>query len=623
MLSSSKIAGLLVAALSVVAAAAAPARAYDGVRFEAKVSSENVTLDQLIELNVLLERDGSLAMESYRAPAVPPELELIHNETFPSVQQITINGRTWVRVSEQHTYVFRPKKKGAFTIGPAAVKVGGQPLSTKPITVRVAPAPKNAMSSVGAPPPGPAQIPIAPPPATARGDEELFVDAHADKAKVWLGEQVTATWRLYTQTDVLRYRPLVEPKHEEFWSEEIFTPGGALPWDRQSVKGQDYYVSTLLKKALFPMKAGKHTISPLEAEATTIQSAFAPNASAVRKSPPITVEVMPLPTVGRPPGFDPVNVGQIEIASAVDRDKVKATDTVTWRITLKIVGNVKQVRLPPIAQATSGKIEGWKVFDPTVKERVERGEVIRGEKVYAILLKPEKGGTLTVPGLSLPYFNPSTGRYEVATTQPISVTIEGTPVPSATAAGAGPAQDNVLAQQIRPIRNRQKARSHVGDALFRGRLGLILLVAPPAAWVLLLVGDAIRRRLTRETARSKRRRARRAARRRMRVAEYHIKAARPSAFFGECARVIYEHLEYRLGQKCESLTLAELRLFLEGRGFSKETAEAIVKELETCDFARFAQSASGPGEMRAAVRRVKTLLDWIERAKISTEKEAA
>jgi hypothetical protein len=292
-------------------------------------------------------------------------------------------------------------------------------------------------------------------------------------------------------------------------------------------------------------------------------------------------------------------------------------------VTLKITGNAKQVRLPPIAQAATTKLDGWKVFDPTVKERVDRGEVVKGEKSYAILMKPEKGGTLTVPGLSLPFFNPGTGRYETATTQPITITVEGTPTPSSGVSSAGAAPDNVLSQQIRPIRNRQKVRSHVGDSLFRGRLGIVLLVAPPAAWLLVLIGDAIRRRLTRETARSKRRRARRAARRRMRVAEYHIKAARPSAFFGECARIIYEHLEYRLGQKVESLTLAELRLFLEGRGFSKETAEAIVKELETCDFARFAQSAAGPGEMRAAVRRVKTLLDWIERAKTSSEKEAA
>jgi hypothetical protein len=49
----------------------------------------------------------------------------------------------------------------------------------------------------------------------------------------------------------------------------------------------------------------------------------------------------------------------------------------------------------------------------------------------------------------------------------------------------------------------------------------------------------------------------------------------------------------------------------------------VVKELENCDFARFAPSASGPGEMRAALRRVRTLLTFIEQAKVSSDKEAA
>jgi hypothetical protein len=109
----------------------------------------------------------------------------------------------------------------------------------------------------------------------------------------------------------------------------------------------------------------------------------------------------------------------------------------------------------------------------------------------------------------------------------------------------------------------------------------------------------------------------------MRVAEYHIKAQRPSAFFGECARVINEHLEYKLGAKVEALTLGELREHLTQRGFDRETVEATVKELENCDFARFAPSASGPGEMRAALRRVRALLGLIEKQKPTVQEVAA
>jgi hypothetical protein len=235
---------------------------------------------------------------------------------------------------------------------------------------------------------------------------------------------------------------------------------------------------------------------------------------------------------------------------------------------------------------------------------------------------PERGGALTLPAVELPYFDPQTGAYAVARAPSLPVTVEGDPTKVAQAAVA-PSSENVLSQQIRPIRNRASVRSGVGERLLRGRLAVGLLAGPPGAWLLLLVGDGLRRRLARETARSKRRRARRTARRRMRVAEYHIKAQRPSAFFGECARVLYEHLEYRLGAKVEALTLEELRLHLTKHGFSRDTAESVVRELENCDFARFAPSASGPGEMRAALRRVRTLLGLIEKARPSEREVAA
>src|SRR5262249_6994370 len=157
-----------------------------------------------------------------------------------------------------------------------------------------------------------------PPPENMRGTEDLFVDARADKAKVWMGEQVTATWRLYTQNRLLNYRPLSEPKHEDFWSEDLLGPQGRTAWDLTQGNGRGYQSAVLLKKALFPLKAGKLTVTPLDIEATTMGSMFSPNASAARRSPALTVEVRPLPVEGRPLGFEPANVGQLAVEAKVD-----------------------------------------------------------------------------------------------------------------------------------------------------------------------------------------------------------------------------------------------------------------------------------------------------------------
>ena len=580
-----------------------------GVLFEATISSENITQDQQVELTVTLNRSGSQPFESYRAPTAP-DFDLVHQESGEQTQFSMVNGRSSVRVIEQHVYVFHPKKRGALKIGAAVVRIAGSEVRTRELVVHVGAPLKNALSSVGKGQPQPlAGSSLPAPPDTLRGDEDLFVDAGVDKTRVYVGQQVTASWHLYTQSDILKYRPLAEPKYEDFWSEDLFVPTSHLAWDRAMVKGHEYEVALLLKKALFPLKAGKLAITALEAEATTMQTAFMAGASDARKSKALTVDVMPLPVDGRPLGFEPSNVGHYELSSSVDRTAVKAGEAVTWKVTVRGVGNIRNVRLPKIE-----KLDGFRVYEPTTKETIEPGDEIHGQKVYTYLLLPQKGGALSVPPVTLAYFDPTTAKYGVAKSQPVELKIEGDPTKVASASPAT-TTENVLGQQIRPIRNRAAVRSGVGDRLFRGRIAIIMLAVPPGLWLLVLVGDALRRRLGRETAGSKRRRARRSARRRLRVAEYHIKAQRPSAFFGECARVLYEHLEYRLGAKVEALTLGELREHLTARGFDRETVELTVKELENCDFARFAPSASGPGEMRAAMRRVRALLGLIEKQK--------
>ncbi|MGZ3440568.1 MAG: BatD family protein, partial [Polyangia bacterium] len=551
---------------------------------------------------------GSQQFESYRAPTAP-DFDLMHTGSNEQTQFSMVNGRTSVRVIEQHVYVFHPKKRGALKIAPAMVRIAGTDLKTREIVVHVGAPLKNAMSSVGKQPGPQPGIGLQPAPDSLHGDEDLFVDASVDKTKIYVGQQVTASWHLYTQSDILKYRPLSEPKYEDFWSEDLFVPTSHLAWDRALVKGHEYEVALLLKKALFPLKAGKLSITPLEAEATTMQTAFMAGASDARKSKALQVEVMPLPVEGRPPGFEAANVGHYDVSSSVDRTAVKAGEAVTWKVTVRGVGNIRNVRLPKL-----DKLEGFRLYEPTTRETIEPGDEIHGQKVYTYLLLPQKGGALSVPAVELAYFDPTTAKYATAKSQPIALTIEGDPTKVESASPTSPTE-NLLGQQVRPIRNRAQVRSSVGDRLFRGRVGIIMLAVPPGAWLLVLIVDALRRRLGRETSGSKRRRARRSARRRLRVAEYHIRAQRPSAFFGECARVIYEHLEYRLGNKVEALTLAELREYLIARAFDPETVQSTAKELENCDFARFAPSASGPGEMRAALRRVRALLPLIERQK--------
>ena len=98
-----------------------------------------------------------------------------------------------------------------------------------------------------------------------------FIRVVADKTRAFVGEQVTVSWSLYVTSVPSRFGQVSEPHTDGFWSEDIpsTTPPGRLAFgEQQTIAGRSYNVALLFKKALFPLRAGKLTITPMEAELT-------------------------------------------------------------------------------------------------------------------------------------------------------------------------------------------------------------------------------------------------------------------------------------------------------------------------------------------------------------------
>ncbi len=598
----------LVAVVVMAGALSGSARAAAPPQFDATVTSDSITLDDTIKLVVTLSRDATQAYQGYMRPELK-DFDILNQAETESTQWTVTNAVQTTRTIEQHIYILKPKHKGPCTIPAATARIDGREWKTRDIMVKVSPAAKKPPGDSGQPEanasPGIGLVD----PDGMRGDEDLFIEARADRTTAYIGEQVVVSWYIYSRGDVLRYRAIAEPKHDDFWSEEMGPNGGKLPSERKLVKGQEYQASLLLRRALFPLKSGRLTITPLEIEATTQQTLFYALGSKVRASKPVVIDALPLPAQGRPEGFETQNVGRFELSAVVDKTKVDAGDAITYRALLKVQGNARNVKLPRL-----DKLDGFKVYEPTVTESIERTDRIQGYKTFRWVLLPRKGGDLVIPPLTLWYFDPETKKYEKTETAPMAITVVGNP--EKIGAGAE-TKENVLGPRIRGLRNTHHVESHLGEKVLRGPVLWIALAVPPALLLITMFGGAVRATLRRETAGTRRRRARAAARRRLRNCEIHIKGQRPSQFFAECARVLYEHLEYRLGMKFEAFTMDHLRRVLVERGIDEKLADSIASELESCDFARFAPSASGPGEMKAAIRRVRELLDGIEGARVS------
>jgi hypothetical protein len=182
---------------------------------------------------------------------------------------------------------------------------------------------------------------------------------------------------------------------------------------------------------------------------------------------------------------------------------------------------------------------------------------------------------------------------------------------SAAAASGG---ENVLALDIRPLRNRPTLRRDLGTSFYRSRgLGIIVALPPLALALTALVGFA-RERLSQETEGTRRRKLRRLARRRLRTAEAHLKEGRLAQAFGEIERVLREFLTGKLGTQISGLSWEELRSTLAQAGVAPTLVNSTLAALEDCDRARFSPGSLSPEEVRTARDRAGEIILQIERA---------
>jgi hypothetical protein len=512
-----------------------------------------------------------------------------------------------IRNVEVRRYRLQATRAGKHKIGEAKVILDGVEYGSKPTVVEVV---DSGVSLPSTPQGNPGAN--LPPDAT---NEATFLHVVADRPKVFYGEQVTVTWLLYTRSDVLKFEPK-PPRLDGVWAETLYEPQKYLTYHEEVVGGREYAVAVISRKALFPTRAGEITIPPYAADVATLYTSFAsPLHLASNK---LVLQVDPLPP-GAPAGFDPAYVGSFAVETSIDRDSVPAGDSLSLLLTVRGTGPIRRARIPSLT------LEGFNVVAPReFDERVDTDtDKVKGERKYKYLLTPTKGGKLEVGPVEIAYFDPTAKKYEIARAEPILVNVIGDPaaIASKLAGQGGEEDDNLISRDIRPPHILPAVTSRLVARFYNSRVFLGVLAAPALLFVLIVVGDRLRARLRRETPRARLRRARGRARKRMRVAELHIKGNRASKFFGELARVLTEHIEERVGEPVSAMTRDRLRDFLGQRGFPEETVEALVRELENCDFARFAPSASGPGEMRAAMRRVRALLAAIERVR-PVQKEA-
>ena len=560
--------------------------------FSAAVDRQQLSLGDQLTLTVSVAGKG---MGSISQPEAPPldGFEVVGTNSSTSSQIQFINGRMSSSKTIDFIYYLQPTRVGELKIGSFKLKVKGKTYRTDPIAVQV-----TKPVGGGVPQPTP-QLPAGRV-SGRRGD--LFLLATYSPQRVYIGEQVTATYLLCTRRDLTNVQLGQSPSNTGFWAEELYQ-AKTLNFHPQVINGKRYNVAKIREVALFPTTTGKLKINPMELVCDVQLRSndffdFWGRSKRMRiRSNPGEIRVSPLPKLGEPPGFAGA-VGHFTVQAAIDKKEVAAGNPINLTVTIQGTGNLKLMS-PPLLPS----LDGFKRYEPEVEEKISKANLqLGGRKTFKYVLIPEKPGRFQIDPIVLPYFDPQAKCYRQASSQPLVLQV--TPGEKEEKVAALPLSREVklLGRDIRYIKPDLVELSDGGRELYRSPLYILLHIFPLLA---IFASFAYRKhhlRISEDIGYARMRRAKGLTQRRLREAKGLLKEGLVGEFYGTIAKALTDYIGDRLNIEATGLTTDQLLDLLKERGYPSEVREKYLACYDNCDLARFSPSDISTEEMEETLK---------------------
>ena len=328
-----------------------------------------------------------------------------------------------------------PRKSGKINIPSLKVRVGANLFSTNPIGVFID---KDL---------GRAQV------------SNLFIEAKPNKETIYLGEQVTISYRLYTRNN-LSVESIEYPKSVGFWSEDLL-PARAARFNNTQINGINYKVATLFKSAMFPTQTGILDISPMTAICNVetssrkrggvfndpfFNSMFKETQRKFIESDTLSITVIPYPET--PPADFTGAVGDFSINSRLDTSNANVNEAVTFYLTIKGTGNLNQFKINQLNFPQS-----MEVFPPKSSfSRDEFRDQITGEQKFEYILIPRQPGSFQLSPVSITFFNPIKKQFMTSKSKPLNLLVDDNGNRDIAYSGNRKEDINIIAEDIRFIK---------------------------------------------------------------------------------------------------------------------------------------------------------------------------
>lgn len=524
-----------------------------------------------------------------------------------------VNGRT-TRVSTYSFsyYLQAPSKAGTYALEPAVAKVRKKEISSNALTIEVVGASQSAGSSASS---GSQQSTQSAP--TADGND-LFVRLEVDKHSAYVGEQITAWIKLYTQVNVVNLDPFNPPNYVGFYKQEIETPP-LRSLEREKVGDDIYYTGVLTKVLLYPQRSGEITIDPFDLTVVVQkqtrrrpQSIFdqmmGPQYDHSRinlKSKPVKLNIKPLPP-NQPPDFNGA-VGKFQIQASVNETQVSTNDAVTLKVNISGRGNVRlmedlKTKFPPT----------FDVFEPSKKVHIDKSNQGRsGTVTYEYTAIPRHAGNFKLSPFSMSYFDPAAGSYKTIQTNGFDILVakgEGDST-SVMISNLSKSDVELLGSDIRYIETSTVLRTKA-FYLFGSRWLYAIYLGSVLLFITILIIRREQMKLSANAVKYRNRKAGKTASKRLKAAHKILHSENKELFFEELGKAMWGFLSDKLNIPLSELSKERVLEEFKKQAIEEEVVNRFFNIADTCEFARFApggRDSEMPGLYSQAAKIISTL----------------
>lgn len=547
----------------------AHAQEEDGVTFDMNLSKEKLGINERLRVDFTMNKDGD--------NFTPPPFEGFNVVMGPSqsISSSWINGKR--SFSKTYTYILVPTARGNFTIGQATIEISGQTYKTLPKEVEVTAAvdKPNGQKTVD-----------------DVADESLHLVAEVSKGNPYLNEAVTVVYKLYVSPNisVTNYRPLDNPKYNNFWSQDI--PVTRHTAQNGTYEGKPYRFVVLKRVVLYPQKAGKLEIEPLSLEIFVdvptnkrdffggrIYTQTSKTVSAGRR----TLNVKPLPEAGKPANFGGA-VGDFDFSVTTSKKQLNASESLQATVEVAGKGNLKLFQLPEPEIPSS-----LEVYDPEYEENIQTySSGMEGKVANNYTIVPSFRGKYPIPAISFSYFNPDTEKYITLNSEEINIEVLEGPMASSGDAVISSANKQLVVPtgkqfhfiKLDPNLEPTEVKCFLGSKAFYLLLFVPLLLIPIAIFFF-----KKREAIASDVVGNKIKKANRLAKKYLSTAKKEL--GNKEAFYVALEKGLHNYLKAKLKIETSEFSKEKITDILTEKNVAADDMNVFINLLKNCEMARY------------------------------------